>query len=178
MKDINLRPYREEKEKKIKKSFNRSIIISAIISILACGALYENYSSSYNNYKKRSDYIKKELHNIKLYNKVNEDLKTERENGIKKINLSYSLYNGKFDTAKFLDKLVVVFPSNNGRLDSLIKQDNKIILNGVLDNKNILHQFLNNLSKNKMFSNYKVKQIIKNDNNINFKVVINEKRDD
>ncbi len=174
MREINLRPYREKEEKEIKKSFKISIIVSLIVSTAFIGYQYNEYSKTLNNYEERVGIIEEKLNYINNFNEANKDIENKKRLNLEKLEVSYSLYNGKLNTAKMLDELVTVFPSNNGKINKLVKNKNTITINGTLSTEDNFYSFLDNMKKSKTLSAYTINEINKTKDNIQFEVQVFE----
>jgi Tfp pilus assembly protein PilN len=174
MTEINLRPYREKEEKEINKSFKISIIVSLIVSAAFIGYQYNEYSKTMNNYEERVGTIEERLNYINNYNEANKDVENEKRLNLEKLEVSYSLYSGKLNTAKMLDELVTVFPSDNGKINKLVKNKNTITINGALSTEENFHAFLDNMEKSKTLSAYTVNEINNTKDNIQFEVQVFE----
>jgi len=174
MKEINLRPYREKEEKEINKSFKISIIISLIVSAAFIGYQYNEYNKTLTNYQDRANKIEERVTFIDNYNEANKDVENEKRMNLEKLEVSYSLYSGKLNTAMMLDELVTVFPSEHGKINKLLKNKKTIIINGMLRTEENFHGFLDNMEKSKTLSSYTVNEINNTKDNIQFEVQVFE----
>jgi Tfp pilus assembly protein PilN len=174
MNEINLRPYREKEEKKINKNFKISIIVSIIVSVIFIGHQYNEHNKTLSNYEDRAVSINENLDFITNYNEANKNIENEKRMNLEKLKVSYSLYKGKLNTAMILDELVEVFPSDNGKINKLFKNKNKIVINGVLNNEESFHKFLKNMAISKTLSNYTVSEINNLQDSVSFKVQVFE----
>jgi len=174
MKEINLRPYREKEEKRIIKSFKIMMIASLIVSFVFIGHQYNEYNKTAKNHENRAIVVAEKLDFMRNYNEANKNIEAEKRMNLEKLEVSYSLYKGKLNTAMILDELVEVFPSNSGKINKLSKNKNKITIDAVLKTEADFHEFLDNMSESKTISSYTVNEINNTKDNIKFEVQIFE----
>ena len=174
MKEINLRPYREKQDLKIKRNVKIALFLSVLISVVFVVLKYNEVGDKYHNSKQDYDNLEETMTQLKNFNIANEDIESQRINALGKMKLSYNLYTGKAVTAKFLDKMVVLFPSEKGYLTSISKNDSKIEINGVFSEEDELHSFLYNLKEETFIESYEVREIYQEKGKTFFKVLVNE----
>ncbi len=152
---LNLLPWREEKQKKIKKVLWMGLVITIMLSAIATHCVRKSCEEKTEKLKQSNEILKTKLQACRISNEnFSKELIKYRRPLIKE-----KLKNRQIEVSRLLTLVTAAFPEN-GKAEYVLFTDKGLVVNGVLNNAN--QESLNNFVK-KLQINYKKNiAIIKN----------------
>jgi len=151
MAKINLLPWRDERREQQKKVFIATLFFVSIIAVglilLADATLFGIRSV----HQSKLDVLENEMRMLEARIKEIEDLKKSRAELIRRIRTVQSLQGDREITTRVFEELALAIP-DRVYLTSIKFQGNKLALNGMAENNDLISELMENIDRSEWFT--------------------------
>ena len=144
MAQINLRPWREERNASLQKRFITNLVVAAVLAGLTVGGVIYFYDWQMDRQRARNNYLTQEIAKLDAKLREIQELRRQRERLLERLNAIQELQGNRPIIVRNFDEMVRVLP-DPVHYSSLTRRGDTIAINGLSGTDDDVSDLMRNL---------------------------------